>query len=77
MSFDKLLKTKIQAKANVKGVKKEMSVGKSNDVNERKLTKLKPLLVTYSINFRDVISHIKHIKKSVIYKNVTAICLKI
>ena len=67
----------MQAKANVKGVKYGISEGISKDVIRIKLRKSKPLFVTYSINLSDVISHIKLIKKSVIHKKATVICLKI
>ena len=66
LSVDNLWYTKIHDNAKVIGVKKGNIVGISNDVIDTKLKKSKPLFVIYSINFRDIMSHIKLIKKSVI-----------
>tara|TARA_B100000929_G_C15262086_1_gene337117 strand:+ start:126 stop:329 length:204 start_codon:yes stop_codon:yes gene_type:complete len=67
----------VQANDSVSGVRKGISVGKSKEVIDIKLIRFRPLLVTYSINLKDSISHIKIIKKNVIYKKLDAICLKI
>ena len=63
LSFASLLYTKIQARLNVKGVIEGIIVGNNNEVIAIKSLKSSPLVVTYSINFNEIISHIKLIKK--------------
>jgi hypothetical protein len=77
LSFESLLYTKIQAKLKVNGVKVGITVGSNKEVILIKSLKSKPFAVTYSINFKDRISHIKLIKKIVIYIKYDPICLKI
>ena len=58
----------MQAKVRVIGVREGITVGNSKEVIFIKSLKSKPFVVTYSINFKAKMSHIKIIKKNVIYK---------
>ena len=72
-----ILYIKTHAKAKVSGVIKGTIVGSSKEVIFIKSLISKPFVVTYSMNFKDRISHIKLMKKIVIYIKYDPICLKI